>query len=144
MACKKIGDRLMAFVDDEMDAEERARMEEHLETCPSCAEDVRAYEKMREMARQLRLREPPPEFWDEYPRGVVARTERGIGWLLVIAGTVLLAGFVMYELWTDSDAPLVFRISITGLLAGLGLLLWSVGRRRWKEAKTDKYKEIIR
>jgi len=143
MACEEIGHTLMAYIDGELDGEEEKRMEEHLAECAECAEEVRAYQEVRNLAKGLRFREPPPEFWDEYPNGVFDRLGRGIGWILIIVSGVILALFGLYCLWT-SDEPLVEKGCISGLLLGLGILLWTVVRRRLREAKTDPYKEIIR
>jgi anti-sigma factor RsiW len=143
MACEEIGHTLMAYIDGELDGEEKTRMENHLAECAECAEEVRAYEEVRDLAKQLRLREPPPEFWDEYPKGVFDRIGRGIGWILIIASGAVFALFGLYCLWTSGE-PLVEKACITGLLLGFGILLWTVARRRVREAKTDPYKEIIR
>jgi len=134
----------MAYVDGELTNDERARMEEHLKTCSQCGEAVRAYRRMRELSRQLRFREPPPEFWDEYPQGVLNRLGRGIGWVLVIVFGLVLAVYGLVSLWIDSHTPLTVKFCLTGLLAGFGVLLGTVLRQRLREAKTDPYKEIVR
>jgi anti-sigma factor RsiW len=143
MACEEFGQELMAYIDGELKGEDKTRMEQHLAECAECAEEVRAYEKVRDLAKQLRFREPPPEFWDEYPKGVFDRIGRGIGWILVIGSGVVFAIFGLYCLWTSRE-PFVEKVCITGLLLGFGILLYTVARRRVREAKTDPYKEIIR
>ena len=143
MPCEEIGDRLMAYLDDELSDEERTQMENHLTSCEPCREDIRAYRRMRELSRQLRLREPPPEFWDEYPQGVVNRLGRGIGWMLIIGFGVVLTLYGIGCLWI-SEVPLLVKACVTGVLLGFGILLLTLVRQRLREAKTDRYKEIIR
>jgi len=144
MACEGIGHRLMAYLDGEMSVEERAWMEEHLAACPRCQADVRAYGRMRDLSRRLRFREPPPEFWDEYPQGVLDRLGRGVGWLCIIGFGALLALYGLVCLWTGHGTPLLVKVCITGLLVGFAVLTTAVARQRLREAKTDPYKEIIR
>ena len=118
-------------------------LEQHLTECEACAREVAAYRRMQELSQQLRFREPPPEFWDEYPKRVCVRLSRGIGWLLIIGFGVLLAGYGAVRLWL-SDDPFIVKLGVTGVLAGLGVLLLGVVRQRLDEARNDPYKEIVR
>jgi hypothetical protein len=144
MACEEIGDRLMAYIDGELAEEERGRMDRHVAECAECRDALRAYQRVREMARALRFRVPPPEFWDEYPQGVFDRVGRGFGWILIIGFGAILSLYGLVRMWISSDPPLVVKVCVTGLLVGFGVLLVTVIRRRLREAKTDPYKEIIR
>jgi len=144
MACEKVGHTLMAYIDGELTGEEKDRMEKHLTECRECAEEAEAFGKMRDLAKQLRFREPPPEFWDEYPRGVCNRLGRGIGWLLIIVSGSVFALYGLFRLWTAGHANLLTKVCITGLILGFAIILGTVFRQRCREARTDPYKEIIR
>lgn len=96
----------------------------------------------------LKIKSPAPEVWDDYWSGVYNRMERGVAWLLVSIGAVLLLAWGAVEaasaVWADSELPWFIKLAIATLSGGLLLLLYSVIRERWFMAKTDKYKGVIR
>ena len=79
--------------------------------------------------------EPPRE-------GVKARLALGIGFLLLLVGTLILVGFASYSFLADPTVPLVVKLG--GSAAGLGafVLLAYLLRIRWHRRGKDPYKEI--
>lgn len=70
------------------------------------------------------------------------RTTRGIGWLLLIGGGVVVLGFALYELLlAETDAPLL-KWGLIAFYAGLGVLLLAVVRQRMLARKTDRYEDV--
>lgn len=65
--CEDIHGRLWAFLDDELDAGERAEVADHLERCAGCARDA---ERARELLETLRA-----SGRETAPPGLVARVE---------------------------------------------------------------------
>ena len=136
--------RLLAYVDGELSEEEESEFESLLRDSPDLQAEVEAYRRMRKATKEIHFRTPPPEFWDEYPRGVLARLQRGVGWLCFALGSLalLLAAFV--SMWLCPELGLQFKIPFSLVAIGLSVLLASVAKQRWKEAKKDPYKGIIR
>lgn len=71
------------------------------------------------------------------------RLTRPIGWGLLVSGVVLWAGWAAY-LFVTSDAHLVGKLAIGAVVVGVALLLVAVGAERYREWKTDPYREIER
>ena len=62
MDCEGLREELSAYVDHELDPEDRARVEAHLGVCELCAEEVASYRTIKSLVARSRLRdEPPPE-----------------------------------------------------------------------------------
>lgn len=59
MNCDMVRDNLSLYMDNELDEEERALMEEHLKSCPECMKELEAYMKIRDMLRQMPDEELP-------------------------------------------------------------------------------------
>ncbi len=147
-ACASFDEVLIRYVDGEASEEEIQTLREHVAECERCREELRAHQKLRNRAQDRGRVEPPEELWDEYVQGVYSRMERGFGWVFVVVGVLALAlvgawryvtGFLL-----DADVGVLEKVGLTGLIVGLAALLLSVYRQRRREARTDRYKEIIR
>jgi anti-sigma factor RsiW len=117
--CETIGERLIAYAEGELEAEERRRVEAHLATCAACAREVRLLREALERAQALSVPEPPAGFWEEFGAGVQrriaaeppprpSRWERVTAW---VAGLFRLRG-----------APALAAATALGLLLAIGLL----------------------
>ncbi len=67
---------------------------------------------------------------------------RGLGWLLLVGGVLVLGGVAIYALVIDEGAPLYIKLGVGALYGGLALLLLSVLRQQLIARKTDKYKDV--
>ncbi len=72
----------------------------------------------------------------------VVRTTSSIGWLLLISGVVIAAGFAIFEWIYTPDMPLMVKVIVGAIYLGLAFLLISVLRQRLIERRTDKYKNV--
>ncbi len=72
----------------------------------------------------------------------VVRSTSSIGWLLLIGGVVIGAGFAIFEWIYTPDMPLLVKVIVGAIYLGLAFLLISVLRQRLIERKTDKYKSV--
>jgi len=80
---------------------------------------------------------------DGWMDSVFTRTERGLGLALVVAGTAVLTGFGLWEIFLDPEAPLWVKAGTALLFAGLAVLSASVVRWKWQQGQ-DPYDEVIR
>lgn len=60
--CEEIRYLLSAYLDGELEESERIDLEEHLEDCPGCAEELAGLKESREILGSLEGVEPPPDF----------------------------------------------------------------------------------
>ena len=67
---------------------------------------------------------------------------RSIGWLLIIAGILAIAGVSLYAFIIEPGMPIWMKLILVAIYGGLALLLFSVVRQRLIERKTDKYKDV--
>ena len=65
--------RLSEYLDEELDREERDRLEEHLGICPECASILAGLRQVRARARDLKDAAPPPSLWARIEAGILAR-----------------------------------------------------------------------
>ena len=72
----------------------------------------------------------------------IVKTSRSIGWLLFIAGLLVLAGFGLFGFIFSVEIHLGMKLIMVAIYGGLALLLFSVLRQRLIERKTDKYKDV--
>tara|TARA_Y100000588_G_scaffold317268_1_gene346258 strand:- start:2157 stop:2348 length:192 start_codon:yes stop_codon:yes gene_type:complete len=61
---------------------------------------------------------------------------------LVIIGSLGLLGYVAYELFVDTDIPIVLKVLAAVLIGGLVLGLGVVGQQRMVTQKADPYKDV--
>lgn len=141
-------DLLMRALDEELDAAERAAFEKLLERDVELREEWRRLSRVREATMRLKLRNPPEDVWDGYWTSVYGRAERGVGWVLLSAGAIVVGGWATWmwvgELMADSTLPLAVRYGVVAMLFGLVILAVSVVRHRINVMKTDPYKDIQR
>jgi len=67
---------------------------------------------------------------------------RGIGWLLFVAGLLVIAGIGLVGFLFSDDIPVGIKFLMLAIYGGLATLLFSVLRQRLIERKTDKYKDV--
>ncbi|PKN34103.1 MAG: hypothetical protein CVU61_10085 [Deltaproteobacteria bacterium HGW-Deltaproteobacteria-19] len=60
MTCKEIEERLSAYLDNALPADERRRIEDHLPSCPSCLKAAEDLRKTVGLVHELEEVEPPP------------------------------------------------------------------------------------
>ncbi len=77
MSCREWEHLLTDYVDGALSPEERARVEAHLASCPTCAAEVAAVQRVTPLVRALREAPPPQGLAD----AVFAKTTRRRRWL---------------------------------------------------------------
>ena len=97
----------------------------------------------------MKHKEPLDEVRGKYWSRVYNRLERGLGWILISIGAMILlfyGGFKAVEnLIKDPTVAIFLKVAILVLLAGIVILFVSVVRERIFIYKKDKYaKEVKR
>jgi len=143
---EKIKQIIAASVDGGLDDEARAMVEEHLASCPECRREYEELIKVEEVMGKMAFKNPPHEIWDVYWTSVYNRLERGIGWILLSLGAVILlffGGYKMVEgIIRDAAIPLLLKVGILALIGGAIVLLVSIIREQFFLRKRERYKEI--
>jgi ferric-dicitrate binding protein FerR (iron transport regulator) len=140
---------MMAALDGECSMDERRELESLLAGAPDLAADFRRMARVKEVTTGMRLQSPPEEVWDRYWTSVYSRAERGVAWVLISAGAVILSAYWLWQaiaaLLADTTVPALIRVAVLALGLGLVILLVSVLREKMFTHRRDPYeKEIVR
>ena len=139
---------MMAEVDREISGEGRVELESALENNPDLRDELRTYQRLKEVTDTMSPLKPPEETWDSYWEHVYRRLERGIGWVLVSLGAITVGTWALWmavsELIRDTTMPVYVRWGMLVLIAGLVVLFVSVVRERLFMQKKDPYKDVVR
>lgn len=136
--------RLMAYIDEELDSEERAAFEETMAADPDLAAEATRHRNIMDLSHSMALAEPSDHETRRFWAGFYNRTEWRLGWVLLSAGLVVLAIEGSYLLLTsDALTWLQKGAAATSIIGGLLLLLNTV-RLKIRTSQFDRYRGVIR
>ena len=140
---------MMAALDDEISDAERSELKTLIAAAPDLDAEWRRLARVKEVTSGLTLRPLPEELWDRYWASVYARVERGLAWILVSAGAIVLTAYAVWQavtaVFADTGEPLFVRVAIAAVAVGATILLLSVVREKFWLSRRDPYqKEITR
>jgi len=146
---ERVQQLMMAALDGEISADEKRELDAAIAAHPDIAHEWLRFKRVKEVTTGMSLRTPPEETWDHYWQGTYRRVERGIAWLLVSIGAIILGGYWAWHMveafFETSDEPLGIRIAIAALVVGGVILAVSVAREKIFTNRRDPYqKEVIR
>lgn len=95
-------ERVTRYVDDALDAAERAEVEAHLASCADCREQEAFERDLRARLRALPVPEPPAGLEARVRERLLREGRRGPGWFLPLAAALAVA-----VLWGRGAAPFV-------------------------------------
>ena len=148
MTCQDYKDSMMAYLDNELNDEQKRAFETHLASCPRCTQELEEFKSLKQITDGIELVEPEERLWQQYWGGIYNRIERGIGWVVFsVAGILLLiyAGFTAIEnVITDPSVGILLKAGLVALLVGLAILFVSVVRERIFFWSKDRYKDVRR
>ena len=134
---------LMAYVDDEMDPNQRTAFEARLAEEPDLAAEAAQYRELMDMTQSMAVIEPTERemrrFWNRFYN----RAEWRIGWILLLVGLIVLVGEGLYLLITS---PIDWHIKAATVSAAVGLavLLWNTVRLKIRTSRFDRYRGVMR
>lgn len=131
---------LMRYLDDELDPPGRARVEAALLRSTELQRELSIYRAMHTDLAGLPGGEgPAPSVWSAVNR----RLTRPVGWILMVTGFVLWAGYGAWVFATSPANP-VEKLGVGALVVGFLILLGATIFERLQEWKTDPYRDIER
>lgn len=143
---QKIKKLISPYHDGELDEHQKRLVEEHIAGCPECRKEFEEMGKFEEVMSKVEFKKPSKEAWKMYSSSVYNRLERRIGWILFSIGAIILLFFGGYKLVEGliqaPDVPLLFKIAILSVLAGVVVLLVSLVREQLFVRNRERYKEV--
>lgn len=145
---ERVRQLLMSGLDGELNAEEREELERILGADPRLRDEWNRLSKVKEVTQSMVLRKPPEQVWEDYWASVYSRLERGIGWILVSVGAIVLLSYGAWQgvqaLIADVDMPWFLKGAILATSVGLVVLFVSVLREKLFIRVRDPYKDVQR
>ncbi|MBI07905.1 MAG: hypothetical protein CMM55_00145 [Rhodospirillaceae bacterium] len=133
---------ISGYVDGALVQGDAQRVQIHLEDCASCRALVDEITSVRKVTISSAFATPADHEWPaEAPRSTASRTARRLGWPVLAAWAILVAGVGLLEAWRDAD-DLLERLILVAGVSGLSLLFLSVLLDRLKASKSDRYQEV--
>jgi predicted anti-sigma-YlaC factor YlaD len=148
MTCQDHKDLMMAYLDDELNDEQKVAFELHLASCADCAKDLQEFKKLKQMTDCVGLVEPEDRVWDQYWNHLYNRIERGTGWILFSVAAIALlvyGGFELVETIIENrTVGVLAKVGVLALIGGLAVLFVSILRERVYFWSRDRYKDVRR
>jgi anti-sigma factor RsiW len=80
MTCREVDEFLGAYLDQELEAQERGKFEQHLARCPACVAYLNNYRETIRLGRAALVETDPPEGGEvpeDLVRAILASRKRG-------------------------------------------------------------------
>lgn len=139
---------MMAALDGELSRGESDELNHLLRHDPALEQEWQQLQRVKEVTQTMTLHHPPEETWDHYWTGVYRRLERGVAWILVSIGAIVLLSWGLWQaiqdIIGDTELPTFIKAGILALVAGGVILLVSVIREKLILRRSDPYKDVIR
>ena len=140
---------LMGAVDGELTEPEQIEFMQFVTKYPEYKNEWQKYQKIKEVTKTMKFKEPGSEQWDKYWINIYNCIERGIGWFIFSIGCMILLTYglfkVVVSIFAEPQLEGIIKVGILAIIAGAVILLVSVVRERLFVRKTDSYsKEVQR
>jgi hypothetical protein len=139
---------LMKALDGELSGEEKDEFEQFVERFDQCRAELNKYSRLKEVVMSISFKDPPDEVWDHYWMDVYNRIERGVGWILLSIGCIILVTYgafhIVESIIRDPGLGLLVKGAILAAIAGFVILFISTAREKLFVRKRDKYREVKR
>ncbi|HSL87982.1 MAG TPA: hypothetical protein VK870_01625 [Ignavibacteriaceae bacterium] len=104
--------------------------------------------QIKGVLNKMKMKNPSSEVWDVYWLGIYRKLERGLSWIFISIGAVILLSYSVYQaaeqFFFDPSTPEIIKWGVTIFFIGTIILLISLIREKIFTSKRDKYKEIQR
>jgi len=148
ISCEEMSLNIMALLDQELDESKIGDVKKHLETCEKCSDDYASIKKVKEVTGAMKFKKLPEFYWDDYWKHIYNRIERGLSWLLLSLGAIIILCFAVWQflekLTANQDIHPLLKGGIFIFLIGIIILLISILREKMMVRRVDKYREIER
>ncbi len=136
------------YLDGNLSAEEEEELFEAIEKDNKLKEEFEEQERIKEALKAMMLKNPSREAWDGYWTDLYNKLERGIAWIFISIGAIIVLAFAaiqfIEELLETDQLPFLEKTGIFALVIGFAILIVSLVREKIFKNKHDKFKEVQR
>jgi hypothetical protein len=137
---------LMKVVDELATEDEKREFAEFMEADSALEEEYRSFKEIKEVTDTIMFKDLPDSYWEGYWKGIYNRLERGIGWIFLSIGAIILLAFGAYHVLIDffmsENVSLLVKVGVAIGSFGLIILLVSIAREVLFARKHERYKEV--
>ncbi len=131
---------LMRFLDGEVTPDERAVVEQYLETSSELRREVAIFRSMKEELQDLSL---AAHGGDSVWHRIRSRITVPTGWVLMGSGVLAWVAYGTWA-WVRSPSAFLMKLATGGIAIGILVLLAHVIWDRYREYGTDPYRNVHR
>jgi anti-sigma factor RsiW len=147
MNCEDFKAMITAWVDGELPPERQETLQAHLAACEACRRELAEVRALKEELSMIRFAEPTDAELARYWKNVYNRLERGVAWVLLSVGAIVLlcyGGFRLVEhLIRDPQIAWWVKGGVLAVVFGLAILVVSLLRERLAVRKFDRYSREV-
>ncbi len=140
--------KVMAYLDGELSELEMKEIKRLIDDDEMYKEVYLSLKKVKEVTQEMKFVKLPEMYWDDYWEHVYNRIERGISWILISLGAIVVGSFLVWQIIesiiVNQNIHVVLKAGILILLAGMVVLIVSILREKLMVRKVDKYREVER
>ncbi|HAK47235.1 MAG TPA: hypothetical protein DCO79_15115 [Spirochaeta sp.] len=144
MNCDESKHKCQLLIDDELSEEEISPLMEHIESCYKCRDEYIGLLKLKKKLSGIKGPAPDEEWFETLRRSKGRRFAGGAGFILMVASWLLLAGYALFTLFSESGEGLFVKIVVAAAVLSVIVLFITALTDRIKESKTDKYKGVMK
>ena len=148
ISCEAMKFKIMAYLDNELPESDINTVKQHITECTDCSNKYESLNKVKEITGEMKFKKLPEMYWDEYWTHVYNKIERGLSWIFISIGAIIILSFVAWNAMTrlinDSQMSLFLKFGVIIFIIGMVILLVSILREKLMIKKVDKYREVER
>jgi len=136
------------YLDENLTPEEKNELFDILDKDVELKKEFEEQKRIKEALSVMMLKNPSREAWDGYWTELYNKLERGIAWIFISIGAIIVLTFAAIQfiekLLETDKLPLLEKAGVFLLIIGFAVLIVSLLREKIFKNKHDKYKEIQR
>ena len=139
---------MMGRLDGELSADEESELDGLIETNDELRSEMSTMERVKNVTRAVTLRTPPDQIWEDYMNSVYQKIERGVGWILLSIGAIVILSYGLWngvsQLIASTAVPWYLKAALLAVMVGGAVITVSVVREKLFMRTKDPYREIER
>ena len=139
---------MMGRLDGELSADEESELDGLIAANDELRSEMSSMERIKTVTGAVTLRTPSDQIWEDYMNSVYQKIERGVGWILLSLGAIVILSYGLWngvsKLIADTIMPWYLKAALLAVLVGGAVITVSVAREKLFMRTKDPYREVER